>query len=274
MEIEEFVEEKEPLQSVLDKVNETQTLVSTESQEWVKEETLVVVIKVHSEDIASLADFDICGKKMFEWVLLATSPCQQQVLSSDEDLFTKLALLAKDFNYVAVFYSDTPLLKKSTFLEIMKYFSYRKMNFLPLKRGFVIKAEYLQNFDEPLASSPVEFGTEDFLIVKNSKDLSIVYKKLSDQIKEYHKSQGVILLGEDSIYIDADVQIESGVVIYSNNTIKGKTYIGKNVVLDSGNIIVDSIICDKAKVCKSYLNNAKVEEGKKVYFEKIVNSTF
>ena len=44
----------------------------------------------------------------------------------------------------------------------------------------------------------------------------------------------------------------------------GQTYIGKNVTLDAGNIINDSIVADDAYVIASCLNKSKVKRGQKV----------
>ena len=81
-------------------------------------------------------------------------------------------------------------------------------------------------------------------------------------------------MGEENIFIEADVQIESGVIIYPFNTLKGETYIGKNVTLESGNYIEDSVVLDGAFVVQSYLEKSKVPENKSVGpFEKFINET-
>ena len=74
----------------------------------------------------------------------------------------------------------------------------------------------------------------------------------------------MILLGENTIFVDADVEIEAGAVVYPNNILKGESYIGKNAILESGNYIIDTIVCDEAFVCQSYLEKSKVGEGKVV----------
>ena len=51
-----------------------------------------------------------------------------------------------------------------------------------------------------------------------------------------------ILKGENTIFIDADVQIEKGVVIEPFNVIKGDSIIEGGVVLKSGNYIEGSLI--------------------------------
>lgn len=242
-----------------------------ENFEWVAEETLVVIIKAKG-DIS--ANFDICGKKMIDWVALATSGCQQKIIEEpiEEEFLTTIKDLAEGYNFVAVFYSDTPLLKKKTFLQVMDYFCVRKMNVLKLLRGFVFKTSYLQTAKMLLSSNVDEFDKEDFMIINTPQKVSQAFKILNQRILQYHKNNGVIFFGEETIFVDADVEIEEGTVIYPNNIIKGESFIGKNVVLESGNYIFDTIICDEAFVCQSYLEKSKVEKGKVVGpFEQIIN---
>lgn len=250
---------------------EKEPLQQAENYEWVADETLVVIIKAKG-DISP--NFDICGKKMIDWVALATSGCTQKIIEEpdEENLLQTIKDLSDGYNFVAVFYSDTPLLKKSTFLEIMDYFSKRRMNVLKLVRGYVFKTEYLQNAKMLLSTTIEEFDKEDFTIVNSSKKASFAFKILNNRILNYHKERGVVFFGENTIFIDADVEIEEGCVIYPNNIIKGESYIGKNVILESGNYIFDTIVCDEAFVCQSYLEKSKVEKGKVVGpFAKLIN---
>lgn len=250
---------------------EKQPLQQTENYEWVADETLVVIIKAKGN---ISPNFDICGKKMIDWVSLATSGCTQKIIEEpdEENLLQTIKDISNGYNFVAVFYSDTPLLKKSTFLEIMDYFSKRKMNVLKLIRGYVFKADYLQNAKMLLSTTVEEFDKEDFTVVDSSKKASFAFKILNNRILNYHKERGVVFFGENTIFIDADVEIEEGCVIYPNNIIKGESYIGKNVILESGNYIFDTIVCDEAFVCQSYLEKSKVEKGKIVGpFAKLIN---
>ncbi len=246
-------------------------LQQAENYDWVAEETLVVIVKAKGE---ISPNFDICGKKMIDWVALAASGCAQKIIEEpeEENLLETVRNLAEGYNFVAVLYSDTPLLKKTTFLEIMDYFSKRRMNVLKLVRGYVFKAEYLQNAKMLLSSTVEEFDKEDFTLINSSKKVSFAFKVLSGRILNYHKENGVIFFGENTIFIDADVEIEAGCVIYPNNIIKGESYIGKNVILESGNYIFDTIVCDEAFVCQSYLEKSKVEKGKVIGpFAKLIN---
>ena len=88
---------------------------------------------------------------------------------------------------------------------------------------------------------------------------------------DFNRVGRVVFFGENTIFVDVDVQIESGAIIYPNNVVKGESYIGKNVVLESGNCIVDSAICDGVTVCQSYMKNSVVEKKKKIGpFEKLI----
>lgn len=246
-------------------------LKKAENTEWVAKETLVVIVEADGK-ISPF--FEICGKKMIDWVALSTSGCQQKIIKQpqDDDILNAVSKFADDFNFVAVFYSDTPLLKKSTFLEIMDFFSKNRMNVLRLSRGYVFRAEFLQSAKIILSSSFEEFDKEDFLVVSDAQKLGLAFNILNQRILSYHKQNGVIFFGENTIFVDADVEIESGSVIYPNNVIKGESYIGKNVILESGNYIFDTIVCDDAFVCQSYLEKSKIEKGKLIGpFEKIIN---
>ncbi len=247
------------------------TLMQEENHKWVAEETLVILVKAKGE---ISPNFDICGKKMIDWVALATSGCKQKVIEepNEENFLETIKNLAEDFQFVAVLFSDTPLLKKSTFLDIMDFFSKRRMNVLRLARGFVFRGEYLKNARMLLSSNVEEFDKEDFTLIDNSQKVSFAFKVLNGRILEYHKARGVIFFGEETIFVDADVEIESGAVIYPNNIIKGESYVGKNAILESGNYLLDTIVCDGAFVVQSYLEKSKVSEGKVVGpFARLIN---
>ncbi len=264
-EIEAKVEENQISFDFLSDVQpQNDAVVQTEaSTEWVTENTLVVLVRAND---GISPNFDVCGKKMIEWIALATSGCQQKVIDmpSEENFLQTIKNLADEHEFVAVFFSDTPLLKKSTFLEIMEHFSKNRMNVLKLSRGFVFRGEYLKTALMLLSTAVESFGEEDFVLVNNAASLSFAFKVLQERILSYHKQNGVVFFGENTIFVDADVEIEEGAVIYPNNILKGETFIGRNAILESGNYILDTIVCDEAFVCQSYLEKSKVEKGKTV----------
>ncbi|MBR1890776.1 MAG: hypothetical protein IJ817_03775 [Clostridia bacterium] len=271
-ETETEIEENQISFDFLKQNEDTQTLLKPENTEWIAKETLVVVIKSNGR---ISANFDLCGKKMIDWVLMATAGCQQKVIDEPEDLLSSIRSLAENFEFVAVLYSDTPLLSRKTFNDVMNYFSTQRLNVLTLARGYVFKTQYLQNAKMIMSSGITPFGKEDFDVVDSAEKVSHAFDVLNKRILDYHKQNGVVLFGENTIFIDADVEIEEGSVIYPNNTIKGESYIGKNVILESGNYILDTIVCDEAFVCQSYLEKSKIEKGKVVGpFERLINQKY
>ena len=258
----------------LDEKIESETLVKKDAIEWDASKTLVLIL----DDKMTNSNFYLCGKKMIDWVRLATSGCEQKIVpfEGDEDILSLAKPYAEkeECDYVAVFYSDTPLLQKATFLEIMNKFCANGMNFMKLSRGYVFQSEFLKNSKMLLSANTEEFGENDFFVVDDAQKISLAFKVLNGRILSYHKENGVVLFGEDTIFIDADVEIEGGTVIYPNNTIKGQSYIGNGVILESGNYIIDSIVLDGAFVCQSYIENAKVGQEKTVGpFARIIKGT-
>jgi bifunctional UDP-N-acetylglucosamine pyrophosphorylase/glucosamine-1-phosphate N-acetyltransferase len=240
----------------LDGENSTKTLTEVDFTEKNFKNTLVIIL--NSKKMSP--SFYLCGKKMVDWVRLATSGFKQEILDEHEDgdVFSLVKNYVDKAEYIAVFYSDTPLLQKTTFFEIMNFFTTNSMNFLRLPRGYVFDCQFLKSAKMLMSSGVKEFGENDFCIIDDAEKISFAFKILNGRILNYHKKNGVVLFGEETIFVDADVEIEAGSVIYPNNTIKGQSYIGKGVILESGNYIIDSIVCDGAFVCQSYIENSKV----------------
>jgi len=240
--------------------------------EWDAGKTLVLILD--GKDAKS--NFYLCGKKMIDWVKLATSGCEQEILldADDQDILALVKPYAEKADYIAVVYSDTPLLQKATFLEFMNFFCQNGMNFMKLERGYVFQSEFLKNSKMLMSTNAQTFGENDFFVVDDAQKISLAFKVLNARILNYHKENGVVLFGEKTIFIDADVEIEGGTVIYPNNIIKGQSYVGKGVILESGNYIIDSIVLDGAFVCQSYIENGKVEQEKVVGpFARIIKET-
>lgn len=253
------------------------SIVSKESSDWINKETVVVIIKNDGDKIKNLSSILLCGKPMVDWVKLATSGPVQKVINMVEpsQFLNTLKGLGVGKKYLAVFYSDTPLLERSTFCEIMDCFARNRYNIMELPRGYVFNVEYLLNLDVLFSPVKKSFNIKQFEQIDNPRSLSNASKILQTKILEYHKDNGVTLFGENTIFIDADVEIEEGSIIYPNNILKGQTFIGKNVVLESGNIIEDSIVKDEATIVSSYILKSKI--GQKAYvgpFAKIDGEVF
>ncbi len=90
--------------------------------------------------------------------------------------------------------------------------------------------------------------SETFLGVNTLHQLETVENVLRRKIKRAFKEAGVRFIDSSHCYIDSEVEIGEGTVIYPNTFITGKTKIGKNVVIEMGAQVTDSIIDDDARV--------------------------
>ena len=237
---------------------------------------LFVVLLNRNENFGVRAPYDlnVMGKKMWEWVALAgdgavvkTTPCTEE-----SDILTLIKPFVKDEEYTMVFYSDTPLLSRESVIEILEYVKSRDLNVLKLARGYVFNSKYLLNCESILATENKLFGGEEFEKIDSFEKLEKVNIKLRDLILKFHMGNGVYIKDTKSTYIDADVVIEKGVIIEPNNVIAGQSYIGENTVLESNNIIKESIISNNVVLKCSYVSNSRISENLIVGpFESIIN---
>lgn len=212
-----------------------QPIIAPKDFGWVRDEAMAVIFRTPNDEL------DICGKTKLEWVQLACVNMLTKVAAEpDEDqFFETLKNLSAGKQYVVVLYSNTPLLKQNTILEALDYISSKNVNALILPKGFIFKAAYLEG---GMMSTPVRknIAPEQFEEIDTPDAISAACEKIWGEIRTFHKNNGVILKGENTIFIDADVVIESGTVIEPNNVIKGHSSIGQNVILKSGNYIENS----------------------------------
>ena len=234
------------------------SLLKPINHDYVGNETLFVVVKTYRDDVVkNLPGFVLCGKTMLDWVLLAGVGCEQKIVE-DVDVFKTLKNLDTDKKIIAVFYCDTPLLDHNTFLDIMDYFSSKNINYLQLSRGFIVRSDYLKNNDEFMHGSFCEYDDNNLMVVDSAKKINLVHKILQDKIRTFHINNGVVILGEQSVFIDCDVEIEKGTIIYPNNVLKGETILQGNVELKEGNLIVDSIISANSTLTNCFIEKSKV----------------
>lgn len=247
-------------------------LIKSKNFDWIKEEVLFVGVKANHPSLSkNFSNMLLCGKKMIDWIMLAGRDCENIIIDDCDDIIEKLIAINTDKKIIAVFYSDTPLLDKVSFQKICDYFSSSRCNYLKLNRGFLVRTEYLK-FSNQFIQGESFFEEKNLYIIEDSKDLSFVANTMQNKILNYHISNGVIIYGQSTVFIDADVEIESGVIIYPNNIICGQSIIEKGVTLESGNIIKDSIINENCIIKSSYIENSKINNGKIIEpFSKLIN---
>lgn len=222
-----------------------------------KNDVLFVVVKTYKDDLVKdFPNFCLCGKSLVDYLLLAGRGCETVVIE-DGDVLEKLKEIKTDKKIISVFYCDTPLVDEKTFLRILDYFVSKNLDYLKLSRGFIIKKDCLDG-DFILRSAP-EYEDKNLFAIEDAIGLNYANKVLQERIRLSHLNNGVIILGEQSVFIDYDTVIEKGVVIYPNNILKGKTIIQKNVTLLEGNLISESVILEECTLENCFVKNSKID---------------
>jgi UDP-N-acetylglucosamine diphosphorylase/glucosamine-1-phosphate N-acetyltransferase len=91
-------------------------------------------------------------------------------------------------------------------------------------------------------------------------DFENVQKVIGNRIRQKLKDQGVRFVDSRHTYIDSTVEILAGSLIYPNCYLRGATKIGKNVVIEPGVIIDDSIIENEVIIkAYSYLEKSHIK---------------
>lgn len=104
-----------------------------------------------------------------------------------------------------------------------------------------------------------------FLGVNNLEQLEQVEKILRKKKNMELREDGVRFIDSSHTYIDDEVQIGAGTVIFPNVYIAGKSKIGKNVVIEIGAVIKDSMVADNARVLAyTILEEANLHEKAQV----------
>ena len=218
-------------------------------------------------------ELKLLGKSMKEWVTMSCNNYRIRYVEYDgkQDVVEVAKQNLDDTEYTMVLYSDTPLIRKKTVEEILDYCFVKNMSVCKLTRGYVLSNEFLKNADKIYTAEPQYFDEEDFMTVYNLKQLMLIEDILKNRVMSFHLKNGVRIIDGGSVSIDADVTIKSGTVIYPNNRIFGKTYIGNNVILYSNNIIENCYIDDNSSIEFSVVKNAEIPARSKIGpFEKII----
>ena len=241
-----------------------ESLIRPVNTDWIKDEVLYVAVRAYNDSVvANMPDHLLCGKKLIDWVTNAGGDCEKKVIEDSQNIFDRLRSMNTQKDIIAVFYSDTPLLDRATFHDVCNYFSSHHMNFLQLPRGFVIRTEYLRNVTD-YAQGKAAYENKNLMIADSARILAFMASFLYNKILSFHIKNGVIIYGQNTVFIDADVEIDSGVVIYPNNVISGQSIVASGTILRSGNIISDSIIAGNTTLENCFVSNSKISQGKAV----------
>ena len=241
--------------------------IFSRTREPLDSDVAVIVLKIHHHEFLSSKKsytYSILGKTLTEWLSIAFDACPVLEIecSESDDILEVLRPNLSDKKYTAVFYSDTPLLQRKTFLGIIDYAKHKGMNVCKLERGYVFVTDYLRTAQKLYSTTIPNLDFEnDFLVVRNFDSFNKASQILKERILKFHLQNGVQILDTTWTSIDADVVIGDNVVIYPQNIIQGKTIIGDNTILQAGNTIIDSQIGNNCALMHCVVEKSKIRDN-------------
>ena len=166
-------------------------------------------------------------------------------------------------DYFLVLYSSYPLIKKDDIIYIADYAINKNLSICNFNGGFFVKKEYFFNKNHlNTLSSELHF---DYSIgVKDNYSLHTVYEILRKQIIEKHINSGVIFNNTNTVIIDYNVSIASGVKIGNCCEIYGNSEIQQNCEVLSFCVLNNVVLKDNCKLFNCKLKDMVVEENKEL----------
>lgn len=209
----------------------------------------------------------VCGITIAKWVAMA---CESKPIflnvSSEENILDLLRPYANEKEYIVVLYANTPLITKTHLKDLLGYVSRKRFNACKLKRGYIIKSEYVLDADALYSNFAYDLSTNDFFEVKTISDVEMVRLSLEKRMFSYHLKNGVSFDNQNSTIIDATIKIGSDSIIGSGATIINNSTIGNNVTIGTNVIIDNSIIGDNCEIKSgAIVKNSIVKEDSQIF---------
>lgn len=236
----------------------------------VDSDVAVIILKIHNPAIMTdrkSYELMLWGKTLTQWLKLAfdTCPVTEVVCDMGSDILSTIRPHLGEKKYTAVFYCDSPLLQRKTFLNILDWVQTKKLNVCKLERGFVFVTDYIRTAEKIYAATePHDFGKEDFFTVFNLQQLHGAGQILRNRILNFHQQNGVQIVDAATTFIDADVTIGANVTLFPNTVLMGQCEIGDNVTVEPFCTIKSSKIGNGATLASCYIESSEIAEKAQV----------
>ena len=221
-------------------------------------------------------EMDVCGKKIIDWTKNAC--VGSEIIEVDynvkDNIFDIVKKHAKDKAVICVLYADSPLLTQFVLNDVWNMFASSGESICRLPRGFIMQKQALTKPVSILEVKKIAEGfTKEFFAVNNLYAYQEVQSIMRQRIVAYFMEKGVVFRDSASVYIDADCDIESGVIIFPNNHIYADSQIKQGCVLYPNNTIINSTINSNCELKGGYIENSDIQSGTTIpAFSKIINN--
>lgn len=223
---------------------------SSAEQEDVSASYFVICEDVENSQFGqNVYDYKVAGMSLVNWVVRACDSAPVILKASPED--SVLDIIKPYLNgseYSVVLYASTPLLNKGHIKDLLGFVSRKHMNACKLKKGYVLKNDYIVGVDDLYSIDTYDFASNDFFEVKNYGDLSLVQELLEKKVLSYHKKNGVYFENESQVAVDATVEIgyasvvSAGARILNHSSIATNAKIGANSVISNSKLGEDVVV--------------------------------
>ena len=205
----------------------------------------------------------ILGRTLADWVAFACNDICVKKVQYDGSVgvleFVK-EYIDNSFDYTIVLMSKTPLIQSETINNIIEYCSVKDCELCKLTVGYVIDNIAIMT-KKLTVDSLYSQNMEDFYIVEKKSDYVYAEDVWQNRINNFHMSNGVDIVKPKTVLIEPEVDIASGVVIYSGNVIKGQTSIGENSILKENNVIENCTIGADCCISGSIITNSLLQDN-------------
>ena len=250
---------------------ETEEIIASDEPEFVENDELeisanfVVLCEEKSFKGFSSKIFEqlVCGESLADWVGRA---CSQKpiflTLSESENFLDLIKPYCHSNDYTVVLFASTPLVTKSHIHDMLCFAARKRLNVCKLKKGYILKNDYISNVDEIFASLTYGLSGTEFFEVKTVDDLSFVKEILSKRMFNFHRCNGVVFDNEKLTNLHSNVHIGSGSQIGGGVELLNGTFVGENVLIQEGAIVSNSKIGDDSIIeTGAVIKNSIVKNG-------------
>lgn len=170
----------------------------------------------------------------------------------------------QDYQYIAVFYSDTPLISQKSIEDSLDYAMLKELDVCKLPRGYVFATSYLQN--PPTNPNVQEFSHYgyEYIQANTAENVIAISKNIKQTKANEHIRNGVTFVDLENTYFEYNVQIGKNTIIYPHNQLLGSTTIAENCIVFGHNTIIDSSIGKNCTIGSCFLQNKRVKNSTKL----------
>lgn len=201
----------------------------------------------------------VLGRKMSNWVLKACENYSVGVVPCEKFEIDIIKPYLNDAKYTFILSGGMILLEQKDVEHMVEYVTLKQSKACKLPGGYAFETEYLRKSKEIFFDSVYFSQSENMILVDDKKKLAYATGVLQDRIIAKLEKSGVAITGAS--YIEPDVEIEKGTIVFGGNTIKGECYIGENVVLKENNVLENVRIGAGSCVSNSTIIDSELGEN-------------